>query len=102
MIYIANAFSTQMLPNKNMIVYFEEISADEFFNCAEKGYSCMGNKNLAKLLGLEYNKEPIHLQKDDIVLLAQLYGGKLENCNKLPENVEIKFKKIKVVGECGD
>lgn len=96
--YVTNAFSLQMLREPDCLVNITELDYDEFKALSYDAYSVIGHKDIAGVLGLEYNRESIKINQDDVVLVAQLFGGRLpENCTELPENVELRFFCIRVI-----
>lgn len=96
--YVTNAFSLQMLREPDCLVNITEIDYDAFKALSYDAYSAIGHHDIAGVLGLEYNRESIKINEDDVVLVAQLFGGRLpENCTELPDDVELKFFCIRVI-----
>lgn len=96
--YVTNAFSLQMLREPDCLVNITEIDYDAFKALSYDAYSAIGHHDIAGVLGLKYNRESIKINEDDVVLVAQLFGGRLpENCTELPENVELRFFCIRLM-----
>jgi len=98
--YIGNAFSFQMLIGKGGNLEWENISQTTFLKETKDAKSCVGNTDIANILGVEYNREPICLKEGDLLYLCQLYGKKLPTgATKLPKDCKFKYFKIKVNNE---
>lgn len=96
--YVTNAFSLQMLREPDCLVNITEIDYDAFKALSYDAYSAIGHHDIAGVLELKYNRESIKINEDDVVLVAQLFGGRLpENCTELPENVELRFFCIRLM-----
>jgi hypothetical protein len=108
MLYIANAFSLQMLDTTKRADYHLRIipllpdyaarmAAETPFT------SAIGHNDTAAvvstILGVEIpqNRINISLQDEDTLLVAQVVGGRLpEGATALPEGIEIQFVLIKI------
>lgn len=97
--YVSNAFSLGMLKEDcNLTV--TEISEDAFNGIKENCISCVGHEDTATVLGVEFNRESIILNKGDVLYVAQIVGGRLpEGATKLPDGFSFKFLKVRVWGE---
>lgn len=100
--YIANAFSLQMLPNMEVNtcgkIEYATISENDFKEFAKDAKSIVGHEDTARVLGVEFNRESVTLEKGDVLLVAQLVGGRLpEGATTLPENCHFKYMSIKIV-----
>lgn len=99
--FIANAFSIQMLNNLNATVKFEEIdTADIPHDVA----SAIGHPDTAAVVGntLGITLPPIRanvkLDKGDTLFVAQLMGGRLpEGATTLPDGFSFKFLRVTVM-----
>lgn len=94
--YVCNAFSLQMLKDTgvsiNISINLKEISERTFKRLAENAKSIIGHKDLANLLGLEFNRESIKIDKNDELIVCQVWNGRLpEGCTTLPDDVELKY-----------
>lgn len=106
-VYIANAFSLQMLScekahdihtwqmNKN--------SVREFWRDKIDVVSAIGHPDLAEVVSNELginvpaNRINVRLEKGDTLIVAQLLGGRLpEGATKLPPNFQIAFLGVEV------
>lgn len=97
--YISNAFSFQMLLGNEGVLKWKNISEDYFKKETQDAYSCVGHTDLANILGVDYNREPICLHNQDILYLCQLVGGRLPlGATKLPNDCEFKYIQIKNIG----
>lgn len=96
-IYLANAFSLQMLKDQNNIVLFKEAeqpSQEEL----KKMVSAIGHQDLASILGVECKRINIALGEKDILYVAQLVGGRLpEGATTLPEGFALKWYRVQQV-----
>lgn len=99
MLYLSNAFSLQML-NGNSNIAIREITSEEASNLLKKNEfaNAIGHTDTAAVVGnlldikLEANRINVTLKGKDILLVAQLTGGRLpEGTTSLPENFKIKF-----------
>jgi hypothetical protein len=109
--YLVNSFSLQMLQGDSDIS-IKEISRENVINILyhqnHQGLyipdfeCCVGHQDtanvLTKILGygsIEMNRINISLNKGDIVIVAQLTGGRLpEGAKELPEGYSFKFFKV--------
>jgi len=101
MLYVANAFSINMLPQKSVcIVEFHKLTTEEALRIvSERPFrSYIGHADLAniasQLLGvqLEVNRETLTLQEGDRLLVVQYRGPRLpEGATRLPEGAQIEF-----------
>ena len=72
----------------------DEISIKKFYETIhnKETYSCIGHKDLAKILHLEYNRSSVKARDGDYLLVAQLSNGRLpEGATTLPDDVNLKF-----------
>lgn len=89
--YIGNAFSLQMLET-DCLVSFEQIDEKEFNSFKEEAISCVGHEDTANLLAVEFNRCNISLEKGDVLVVAQVTGGRLPvGCVELPSNMSFRF-----------
>ena len=101
MLYVANAFSINMLPQKSMcVVEFHKLTTEEARQIISQHSfrSYIGHADLARiasdLLGvqLEVNREALVLKEDDRLLVVQYRGPRLpEGTTQLPEGAQIEF-----------
>ena len=95
-VYISNAFSLQMLTGDAMISV-KEITADDFNKVKATAKSVVGHKDTATVLGVEFNRENITLNKGDVLYVAQIIGGRLpEGATTLPDGFKFKFLKVAI------
>lgn len=94
--YVGNAFSFQMINNAFGKLKFAELSQKDFMSQTENAKSVIGHEDLSRILKLPYNRESIHLEKGDVLYIAQLTGGRLpEGATKLPNNCKLKFIEVR-------
>ena len=93
--YLSNAFSLQMLKG-DCTVKVKEVNFEEVLN--DNPMSCIGHQDTANVLGVPMNRVNISLNKEDILYVAQLQGGRLpEGATTLPEGFSFKFYKIELL-----
>lgn len=92
MIFLASSFSLQMITHFPYDSHTEEITKEKFDYYKKHAISYVGNEDLANLLDVNYNRESLKLREGDVLLVAQLMGGKLPHgATSLPHNVSIKY-----------
>lgn len=97
MIYIANAFSTKML-DAPQTVKFEMVDVNEFNEIKKTAISAVGHQDTANVLGVEMNRISLKLQKNDVLYIAELQGGRLpEGVTTLPEGFTFKYIKCEIL-----
>ena len=90
--FIANSFSLQMLTMPTNTAKINEITEEMFKELADGAISYIGHEDLANLLGFEHNRESLKLRQGDVLLVAQVTGGRLPvGATTLPENVVLKY-----------
>ena len=103
MIFLTNSFSLQMLTSFPSDFRCVEISKEKFDYYKEHAVSYIGHQDLAYLLSVDYNRESLKLREGDILLVAQLMGGRLpEGATNLPDNVGIKCLCVQVLKKSDD
>jgi hypothetical protein len=106
MLYLANAFSLQMLSVASQIETFNlshEVAAQLV---KERKHHCViGHSDTAMVVGIQLgvfvmpNRESIKLHPGDAVLVAQVVGGRLpEGATELPEGIRIEYILVKIMG----
>ncbi len=93
---LCNAFSLQMLI-KDCTIEIKEISPKKVKEIIELGnyISYIGNEDIANVLGVEFNKGNITLDKNTRLIVVQLVGGRLPiGCIELPKGSEFKFYEV--------
>lgn len=94
--YVSNAFSLQML-NGDAMVSVKEINEEDFNNVKNIAKSVVGHKDTATVLGVEFNRESITLNKGDVLYVAQIVGGRLpEGATELPDGFRFKYLKVAI------
>ncbi len=97
MIYVSNAFSTKML-DAPQTVKFEMVDVNEFNEIKKTAISAVGHQDTANVLGVEMNRISLKLQKNDVLYIAELQGGRLpEGVTTLPEGFTFKYIKCEIL-----
>lgn len=104
--YLGNAFSLQMLSlGGESLVSIKTLTKEEFKKELSGGFiSAIGHVDTAKVLtdelglDIEQNRISISLEKGDVLLVAQLVGGRLpEGATTLPEGFTFKYLKVELL-----
>lgn len=97
MVYFGNAFSLQMV-DFPVTINVEEVLPSEI---PEDAISCIGHADTAAVVSgilgrsIPVNRTNIKLDKDDILYVAQLTGGRLpEGAKTLPDGFRLTFIKV--------
>lgn len=104
MIYLANAFSGQMVPDfcviSKKLVTKERVQ--EHLRCEWE--SCVGHKDTAAVLSdlleipVPHNRVNVMLTQDDLLIVAQVQGGRLpEGATTLPDDFQLVFHQYQVL-----
>lgn len=92
MIYLGNAFSLQMCKEFPANISVEKVDAIPS-DCK----SVIGHQDLANILGVPMNRQSIQLEKNDVLIVAQVMGGRLpEGSTTLPEGTSIELLQVTV------
>lgn len=106
MIYLSNAFSLQMLDlSVGHQVQFTPLTVGEAKDLLAGGFtSAVGHPDTAVVVGnmigldVPMNRINIALDKNTVLIVAQLTGGRLpEGTTTLPDGFELKFVKVEVL-----
>lgn len=92
--YLSNAFSLQMVSDNEGTITYKVVDQPSDLS----GYkSVVGHADTANVLGVECNRANLKLQKGDVLLVAQLVGGRLpEGATTLPEEFSFKFFEVEI------
>ena len=94
--YVGNGFSFQMVKDIYGTLKSCELSEKDFCSQTEDAISIIGHPDLANIIGKDYNRQSICLQKGDILYVVQITGGRLpEGATKIPPNCKLKYIEIK-------
>jgi hypothetical protein len=89
--YLLNAFSLQMISTP------ATIKVEEVKELPTGLESAVGHKDTAAVLGVEFSRINVRLEKGDTAYIAQLQGGRLpEGSTTLPEGFSFKFLKVTI------
>ena len=98
--YIANAFSISMLGDIDQAsIQIQKINKNDFYKTIKtnNAVSCVGHKDTAQVLGVDFNRTNINLKQGDVLLVAQLNGGRLpEGATTLPDGFSFTYYKIQI------
>ena len=99
--YLCNAFSGQMLdPDmQDVLVCRHRLTQDEVNSLdLTKMESFVGHPDTAAVLGVTCNRGSIKLQPGDVLVVAQVMGGRLpEGTTVLPEGFSLQFDQYTIV-----
>lgn len=96
---LINAFSLNMLREKETKLKISHVEDDEWENAIYNCKSYIGHKDLANILGVEYNRETVKIIPGDNVYIAQITGARLpEGTTELPSDVNIEHLKVEIIG----
>ena len=85
--YITTSISLSMVQSNDYDLEIHRLSEDEFKVLIKDAYSCVGYQDVADILGIEYNKEPVKARPGDILYVANLQQGTLKFfCVRVVEN----------------
>ena len=83
--------------SSDCMISVEEISEDDFNNVKHNAVSVVGHRDTATILGVEFNRESITLNKGDVLYVAQIIGGRLpEGATTLSDGFKFKFLKVAI------
>lgn len=96
MAYLSNAFSLQMLDlSKGATIKVTPIDRPDNLKALN---SVVGHKDTANVLGVAFNRVSLKLEKGDVLVVAQLTGGRLpEGATTLPEGFKFTFVKVEIL-----
>lgn len=95
---LANAFSLNMLRNKEANIKTTYVDDEEWADALHSSKSFIGHKDLAEILNVPYNRENLTLVDGDVLYVAQVVGGRLpEGTTELPDGVKIERIKVEVM-----
>jgi hypothetical protein len=96
--YINNAFSPSMVDLAKFSVSFEEITREQFEEEKKGAISVVGHQNTAEALNVKFNRTTLKLKNGDVLIIAQLLGGRLpEGTTPITEMMEFKFLKVVIL-----
>lgn len=98
MIYLANAFSGQMVPDF-CVISKKQVTRERVRQLIMWEWeSCIKDKDMMTVLSKvldaygQRNRESISMTEDDILIVAELQGGRLpEGATTLPEDCQLVF-----------
>lgn len=75
--FIISSMSLGFFLAKDFLLDVHEITEEEFQALAYDGISHIGHEDIAEVTNFAYNKTPIQVRPDDVILVAQKYRGVL-------------------------
>ena len=76
--FIISTFSLgKMFIDPDFDLKVHQVNEEEFQALILDAYSCVGYKDIATILNVAFNKEPVKAREGDILLLADKYNGKM-------------------------
>jgi hypothetical protein len=95
--YVTNGFSPNMIKG-NFTLKFKQISEKQFLTQAKNAYSVIGHEDIAKTLGLKYNREQITLKDgDELYIVTPSFRPKIDETGKykyIPKEEGWTYRKI--------
>ena len=77
--FIVSTFNpNKMVIDSNFDMEKRELTEDEFLALCHGAYSCVGYEDVALMLNVECNKEPVKARIGDTILFADMNKGVLE------------------------
>ena len=77
--FIVSTFNpNKMIIDKNYDLRVHELNEEEFQALILDAYSCVGYEDVAIMLNVAYNKEPVKARIGDTILFADMNKGTLE------------------------
>ena len=76
--FIISTFSPSMFIENDFDLRWHKLTEEEFQALSYDAYSCVGYPDVATMLNVAHNKEPVKARIGDILLYAQLSNGNLE------------------------
>lgn len=76
--FITSSFSPNMIISNNFDDEWRELTEEEFRALIIDAHSCVGHEDIAEILNVKYNKEPIKARYNDILLYANMERGVLK------------------------
>lgn len=102
MIFLTSSFSLKMLTSFPSDYRCDKISKEKFDYYKQHAVSYMGNKGLANILNVDYNREPLKLRGGDFVLVADINGGRIpDDATTLPHNVTLRYLCVQIKSNNG-
>ena len=92
MIFIASAWSPNMVVDDHCLLDFYQIDRATFKKLCPYAHSCMNKENLAKILRIKFNPEHVQLRAGDCLMVVHIKYGKLQpDAEELPRNVRLEY-----------
>ena len=77
--FIVSTFNpTKMIIEEDFDLKVHKLTEDEFLTLCMDAYSCVGYQDVALMLNVAHNREPVKARVGDIILFADMNKGVLE------------------------
>lgn len=76
--FIISSFSWGMFMNGSITVDKHELTEEEFQAACLDAFSHVGHEDIAKIINVAYNKDPVHARPGDALLYANFERGVLK------------------------
>ena len=102
--FIISSFSWEMFSNNpNITIDKYELTEEEFQAAIIDAYSHVGHEDIAKLINVAHNKDPVHARPGDILLYANKARGVLKFYLLIPRECEIPmYREEELYAEQGE
>lgn len=99
MIYVANAFSLQMVP-RHLLPRVRVAAIERPILAGLEWESCVGHADTAALLGVPMRRVSVTIAEGDSLYVAQIVGGRLpEGATTLPAGARIEWVHVGLSGQ---
>ena len=76
--FIISSYSPNMIQAHDFSLDWHEVNEEEFQALIYDAYSCVGHEDIAQLINVAYNKEPVRARIGDVLLYANMERGQLK------------------------
>ena len=76
--FIISSYSPNMIQAHDFSTDWHEVTEEEFQALIYDAYSCVGHEDIAQLINVAHNKEPVHARIGDVLLYANMERGQLK------------------------
>ena len=89
--FIISSFSWEMFDQPNITVDRYSLSEEEFQMAILDGVSHVGHEDIAQLINVAYNKQPVHARIGDVLLYANKCKGVLKFYLLIPRENDVSI-----------
>ena len=76
--FIVSSYSPNMIQATDFSLDWHQLNEEEFQALIYDAYSCVGHSDIAEVLNVAHNKEPVRARPGDILLYANMERGVLK------------------------